>query len=208
MRRATQNPTGYAQVVSESITGNTATQPYDYARTYVYGLERLSQQRSYVANNQGQTQTSYYVYDGHGSTRALTDPSGNVTDTYDYDAFGNLLHSTATGIPPGSTTVAPTPNEFLFAGEQFDSDLNLYYTAPATSTPPRPASGVWIRIKVSTKNRSLITFIFMRATTRLTARTRVGTTTLRKCRLPKVLARSSILKSLQHKRSGPKLKPK
>src|SRR5690349_18822744 len=36
--------------------------------------------------------------------------------TYDYDAFGNLLHST------GSTF-----NEFLFAGEQFDSDLNLYY---------------------------------------------------------------------------------
>jgi RHS repeat-associated protein len=50
-----------------------------------------------------------------------------VTDTYDYDAFGNLLHSTATGIPPGGTTVAPTPNEFLFAGEQFDPDLNLYY---------------------------------------------------------------------------------
>jgi RHS repeat-associated protein len=47
--------------------------------------------------------------------------------TYDYDAFGNLLHSTATGIPPGGTTVTATPNEFLFAGEQFDSDLNLYY---------------------------------------------------------------------------------
>jgi RHS repeat-associated protein len=38
-----------------------------------------------------------------------------------------LLHSTANSIPPGGTTVAATPNEFLFAGEQFDSDLNLYY---------------------------------------------------------------------------------
>src|SRR6266513_576229 len=36
--------------------------------------------------------------------------------TYDYDAFGNLLHSTGT-----------TPNNYLFAGEQFDPDLNLYY---------------------------------------------------------------------------------
>jgi RHS repeat-associated protein len=36
--------------------------------------------------------------------------------TYDYDAFGNLIHSTGT-----------TPNNYLFASEQFDSDLHLYY---------------------------------------------------------------------------------
>jgi RHS repeat-associated protein len=36
--------------------------------------------------------------------------------TYDYDAFGNLLHSTGT-----------TPNNYLFAGEQFDPDLGFYY---------------------------------------------------------------------------------
>jgi RHS repeat-associated protein len=36
--------------------------------------------------------------------------------TYDYDAFGNLIHSTGT-----------TPNNYLFAGEQFDPDLALYY---------------------------------------------------------------------------------
>jgi RHS repeat-associated protein len=48
--------------------------------------------------------------------RALTNASGAVTDTYHYDAFGNLIHSTGT-----------TPNNYLFAGEQLDSDLNLYY---------------------------------------------------------------------------------
>jgi len=36
--------------------------------------------------------------------------------TYDYAAFGNLIHSTGT-----------TYNNYLFAGEQFDPDLNLYY---------------------------------------------------------------------------------
>ena len=36
--------------------------------------------------------------------------------TYDYDAFGNLIHQTGT-----------MPNNYLFAGEQFDPDLNLYY---------------------------------------------------------------------------------
>ena len=39
-----------------------------------------------------------------------------VTDTYDYDAFGNQVHSTGS-----------TPNEMLYRGEQFDSDLGLYY---------------------------------------------------------------------------------
>ena len=116
----TQNPTGYAQVVYETITGNT-TQPFDSARTYVYGLELISKYRQFVANNQGQTQISYYVYDGHGSVRALTSPTGAVTDTYDYDAFGNLIHSTGT-----------TPNNYLFSGEQFDSDLGCITTAPDT----------------------------------------------------------------------------
>jgi len=42
------------------------------------------------------------------------------TDTYDYDAYGNVIHS--------STTLStPTLNNYLFAGEQFDPDLGLYY---------------------------------------------------------------------------------
>jgi uncharacterized protein RhaS with RHS repeats len=57
-----------------------------------------------------------FASSSHGSTRALTDPNGAATDTYDYDAFGNLLHSSGTAA-----------NEFLFSGEQFDSDLGLYY---------------------------------------------------------------------------------
>jgi len=99
----TQNPTGYAQVVTET-TGNTT-------RQYVLALERVSER---IAG--GTTTTRFYDYDGHGSVRALTDTTGNVTDTYDYDAFGNLLHSTGT-----------TPNVYLYSGEQFDPDLNLYY---------------------------------------------------------------------------------
>ncbi|MGA8673333.1 MAG: RHS repeat-associated core domain-containing protein [Terracidiphilus sp.] len=42
---------------------------------------------------------------------------GAVTDTYEYDAFGNLLNPTSNG----------TPNNYLYRGEQFDSDLGLYY---------------------------------------------------------------------------------
>jgi RHS repeat-associated protein len=63
--------------------------------------------------------TSYYHYDGLGSTRQLTDSSENVTDTYLYDAWGESL------LDPG-----PTPNPFRWVGRMgyyYDSAPALYY---------------------------------------------------------------------------------
>ena len=54
--------------------------------------------------------------DGHGSVRQLADSTGTVTDTYAYDAWGNLIDSTGT-----------TPNSYLYCGEQLDSATGLYY---------------------------------------------------------------------------------
>jgi len=99
----TQNPTGYAQVVDELQSGAVA-------RTYTWGLTLLSKLEV------GSSQRSFYGFDGHGSVRSLTNSTGTVTDSYDYDAFGNLITST------GSTA-----NNYLFAGEQFDPNLGLYY---------------------------------------------------------------------------------
>ena len=42
--------------------------------------------------------TSYYHYDGRGDTVALTDDSGNVTDTKEYDAWGNVIASTGSAV--------------------------------------------------------------------------------------------------------------
>ena len=78
------------------------------AASYVYGLDLISQDRG--------NDDSYYLVDGLGSTRGLTDMSGVVTDTYTYDAFGNLI-----GVS------GATANNYRFAGEQFDPNLGDYY---------------------------------------------------------------------------------
>ena len=54
--------------------------------------------------------------------------SGTVpgaTVSYDYDAFGNKINSTGT-----------TPNNYLYRGEQWDSDLGLYYLRARYYNPP------------------------------------------------------------------------
>jgi RHS repeat-associated protein len=106
----TLNPTGYAQVLDE-LQNNTVT------RSYNWGLQQVSEtQLTDAPPPANPWTTSYYGFDGHGSVRYLTDSTGVVTDIYDYDAFGNLINSTGS-----------TPNNYLFAGEQFDPDLGLYY---------------------------------------------------------------------------------
>ena len=101
----TQSPTGYAQVVEEVSGGATV-------RSYTHGLDLISQNQLVGGN----WTPSFYGYDGQGSVRYLTNSSGAVTDTYDYDAFGNILERTGA-----------TPNNYLYRGEQFDSDLGSYF---------------------------------------------------------------------------------
>lgn len=93
--------TAYARVMDETdgtVSGH-----------YVYGDDLISVRRDGVGKR-------YYLYDGHMSVRGLADETGAVTDTYDYDAFGVLLASTGS-----------TPNEFRYAGEQYDATVGFYY---------------------------------------------------------------------------------
>ncbi len=130
------NPTGYTQVVEEFSGGAVG-------RRYTYGLQRLSQDQ--LSN--GSWTASFYGYDGHdaeGSVRVLTDLTGTVTDTYDYDAWGNIVNTTGS-----------TPNPYRYRGEHYDADLGLYYLRdryfnpltgrllsrdPAESAPAIPAT--------------------------------------------------------------------
>jgi RHS repeat-associated protein len=102
------NPTGYVQVMAELTSTN------QLIRGYMWGLQLLAQ-RDFTNPNTFQG-IREYAMDGHGSVRALIDTNGVVTDTYDYDAFGTLISRTGT-----------TFNNYLFAGEQFDPALGIYY---------------------------------------------------------------------------------
>ncbi|MBP0031513.1 RHS repeat-associated core domain-containing protein, partial [Roseofilum sp. Guam] len=91
----------YAQVLAEFVGE-------EEVASYVYGLDLISQNRN--------GEDWFYFVDGLGSTRGLTDGSGEVTDAYWYDAYGNLVER-----------VGSSENDYLFAGEQFDEALGQYY---------------------------------------------------------------------------------
>jgi RHS repeat-associated protein len=79
----TNNPTGYDQPIEQK--GSPTASP---SMTYILG-DRVLGQASY----NGSTVTmTYLLADGHGSTRLLTNASGTVTATLNYDAFGNALN--------------------------------------------------------------------------------------------------------------------
>ena len=111
----TNNLTGYAQVFEERTTtfGTSGEIIDDVTKIYTYGSDLISQ--TFISDLQSLT-TKWFSYDGHGSVRELTDETGTVTDRYDYDAFGVLLHHEGT-----------SDNAYLYCGEQWDEGLQLYF---------------------------------------------------------------------------------
>jgi RHS repeat-associated protein len=76
--------------------------------SYVYGYDLITQTQA--------GQTSYYLVDGLGSTRLLTDAQGQVLNAYGYEAFGETVSQSGTA-----------SNKYQYAGEQFDAALGDYY---------------------------------------------------------------------------------
>ena len=75
---------------------------------YTRGDELISHERNGVK--------SYYLYDGFDSVRMLTDEGGSVTDTYTFDAFGNLTIGTRRREQPINLSQIPC---FQEAGDFF-----------------------------------------------------------------------------------------
>jgi RHS repeat-associated protein len=81
-------------------------------KTHTYSRQRISENQL-----SGSTWTpTFYGYDGHGNVRFTTSTAGAVGNTYQFDAFGAPIASTGT-----------IANTYLYSGERFDSNLNLYH---------------------------------------------------------------------------------
>ena len=91
----------YAQVIEEYEDENLKAR-------FFHGLDLISFEQD--------GEVSIYLMDGLGSNRVLTDVNGEVVASYTYEAFGNLIDSTGT-----------VENNYLFAGEQYDENLEQYY---------------------------------------------------------------------------------
>ncbi|MEM6251324.1 MAG: DUF4114 domain-containing protein [Cyanobacteria bacterium P01_D01_bin.156] len=92
----------YVQVIEEYRSSD------QVLASYVHGLDLVSQKQD--------DEHFFYQVDGLGSTRILTNLSGVATDRYIYDAYGQPLYS-----------IEDTNNNYLFTGEQFDSETGLTY---------------------------------------------------------------------------------
>jgi len=85
--------------------------------TYIpSGVELVAQQRS------GTTQ--YYLLDGQGSTRIVTDNAGGVLNRYVYDAFGSIRGR--------NETISTT---YLYTGQRFDQFTSSYYMRARSYDP-------------------------------------------------------------------------
>jgi RHS repeat-associated protein len=95
-----ENATGYSQIVRQDGLG--------LERSFVYGTRLLQ------AVDGGVRQ--FPLVNNIGSARALTGPAGEVTDAFDYQAYGELLTQTGTSALP-----------HRFAGEESDPESGLTY---------------------------------------------------------------------------------
>jgi len=89
--------TPYAQVITESKTDGTQV-------SYTYGNDLIT------------NGSNFYLTDALGSTRGLVDGGEKLTDSYNYTPYGTLTEHNGT-----------SENNFLFTGEQRDSETDDYY---------------------------------------------------------------------------------
>jgi RHS repeat-associated protein len=84
-----------------------------------YHYESLDETEQYLFN-QSRIHTYYYHRDHQNSILSLTDKEGKIIESYRYDAYGNITHTTKT---------VETYNPYGYTGRETDTDDLYYYRA-------------------------------------------------------------------------------
>jgi len=110
--------------VEKTVNGQTTRYLYEYDKV-VLELDDKGRQtaRNVYGNNlisrKVETETLYYMYNGHGDVTALIDNTGYVQASYYYDAFGTPIEE--------YTNENGKNNPIKYAGYQYDGETGLYY---------------------------------------------------------------------------------
>ena len=131
----TNNPTGYAQVIEEK--NPLAPEGRELAKVHLYGHDLIATETASLLSSVSTSSVYYYSYDGLGSVRSITNEQGLIHETYDYDAYGNLIgfakyNATtnaleAQNLADPAFSYANLGSEYLFTGEQWDADLGMVF---------------------------------------------------------------------------------
>jgi RHS repeat-associated protein len=107
------------------------------ANSYIYGAEDLP-----IEQINNKNEALYLHHDQQGSTRLLTNSSGEAAAAYTYDAYGNLTASTGTASTPlrydGQYTSADTGLVYLRARTYDPTTAQFLSVDPALATTSEP----------------------------------------------------------------------
>ena len=116
----------------------------DTIHYYYRGIQCIEEQYSIVPSREGQGWVSYiygnaiddihsmhrnsqdyYYHKNHlGSVMAITDSTGAIVETYDYNPYGTPTIYNAAGTEIATSTIG---NTILFTGREYDHETDLYY---------------------------------------------------------------------------------
>jgi len=105
-------------------------------RSYVWGpgIDNLLSMTTYG----GTTNTYYALKDHLGSVLALTDSSGNIVESYRYDAWGRTTVYAANG---SALTASAVGNRYCWQGREYSWKTGLYYFRARWY---EPVTGRWL----------------------------------------------------------------
>ncbi len=108
-------------------------------RVYAYGpgIDNILTMTVYPDGSSSGT-TYHYLKDLQNSVIALTDASGNVVESYEYDAYGNTRVFNASGTELATSAYG---NRYAFQGREIDWATGLYYFRARWYDP---GAGRWV----------------------------------------------------------------